>query len=457
MNLKNKKILIFGLGVLGGGVATTNWLLKKGARITITDLKDDKYLKKSLGKIKGKADLVLETHRKKDVNENEIIVFNPDISSKNSFVKLAKKLGKQIENEATLYYKYFDNPKIAVTGTRGKTTTTNWISHFLGIPVVGNSSTNPYLKMINRKTKASVTEIPSFLLELFNSSVPAPHIAVVTNIYRDHLNRYDSFEDYAKTKANIFKYQKESDYLILDYKDKWTKFLLKRKPKAQILYFSQEILPIDVNGVFHENGYIFQQANGISKKILSTKTFVKNWGEHNLNNLMAASLVANLSGVSYTKTSKMIHGLPQIPFRLETIYKDKKIEIVNDTTATSPEGGIAAINKFASPHCVLLSGGTDRNLEFKEWAKIAGSKLKKENTLLLKGSATDKMLKYLKEVKTFDSFEDYVADGLKRALGYRKSVLLFSPASKSFEKFKNEYDRGEQFNDIIKRNYKTKK
>ncbi len=451
MNLKNKKILVFGLGVLGGGVATTNWLLKKGAKVTITDLKRKEDLKTALKKINGKAALALGGHSKKDIKDNEVIVFNPDVSFRNKYVSLARKSKKQIENEATLYYKHFNNPKIAVTGTRGKTTTTAWIAHFTDVPAVGNSSTNPFMKMADKRAGIGVTELPSYLLELFDRSVPAPYISIITNVYRDHMNRYRSLEDYARIKANVFKFQKAEDYLILNYGDKWTNFFLKQKPKAQVLYFSQKKLPRKVNSIFLEDRNVFYQSAGETQKVLDIKDFLQDWGEHNGDNLLAALLAARLAGVSWSKMSKRIKSLPQVPFRQEVIYKDKKIEIINDTTATSPEGGIAAINRFASPSCVLLSGGTDRNLEFKEWGKMAKRSLKKENILLLSGSATDKMLRYLKGVKAFDSFEELVSVGLRKALRYKKSVLLFSPASKSFEKFKNEYDRGKQFNKFIKK------
>src|SRR3989344_7267519 len=127
LNFKNKRVLVFGLGLLGGGVATTNWLIKHGAHVTVTDMKSEDYLEPSLKRLKGRPKLCLNGHDKKDIDDNEIIVFNPDVSINNLFVKYARKLGKQIENEATIFYKLCPRPIIAVTGTRGKTTVANWI------------------------------------------------------------------------------------------------------------------------------------------------------------------------------------------------------------------------------------------------------------------------------------------------------------------------------------------
>jgi len=448
MNLKNKKVLVFGLGILGGGVATTNWLLSKGAKVTVTDLKNAKDLAPSLKKIKGPVKLALGGHEDKDIKGNDIIVVNPDVSFRNPYIKLAKKLGKQVENEATLFYKNFEGPKIGVTGTRGKTTTVNWAAHFLGVPAIGNSDVNPYLKMLDQEFAIAVTELPSYLLELFSE---APNIVVITNIYRDHLNRYESFSDYAMTKANIFRRQTAKDHLILNYDDDWTESFLKESPKAQIFFTSKEELPKEANGIFWAGDSLYYQLGSKKQKVLDIKQFLKRWGEHGVYNLMAASLAAHLSGLSWSKISGQIETLPQIPFRLETVYKDKRIEIVNDTAATSPEGGIAAIKKFASPSCILLAGGTDKELDFEEWARVAKRYLKKENIFLLEGSATDKMLRSLRGVKVSESFEGLIKAATAKALTYESSVLLFSPASKSFEKFKNEYDRGEQFNKLIKK------
>ena len=112
---KNKKVLVFGLGLLGGGVATTNWLLKHGAKVTVTDLKTKEQLAPSLKRIKGKVMLRLGGHSEADIRANDAVVFNPDISVKNPYVALARKLKKRVENEATIFYALCDKPIVAIT------------------------------------------------------------------------------------------------------------------------------------------------------------------------------------------------------------------------------------------------------------------------------------------------------------------------------------------------------
>lgn len=491
---KDKKVLVFGLGLLGGGVATTNWLLKHGARVTVTDLKNKKQLASSLRRIRGKVKLKLGGHSEKDVRENEIIVLNPDVSPENPLIKLARKLGKQIENEATIFYKLCPKPMVAVTGTRGKTTTANWLAHFLNARyktiVSGNSYVEQMLKTLDRVNKFSVVvnELPSYHLELFGGGIKAPEV-VITNIFQDHLNRHGSLENYTRAKANIFKDQTAEQNLVLNYDNKWTPFLLKLKPKAKIWFFSLSSLPKQAAGVFYKDGTTYFQTDGPTKKAFEIKNFADKWGKHNLQNLLAASLMAHICGIPWPKIQQRIKTLPQIPFRQEIVFHgsvklttgNKKIKIINDTSATSPDGGIAALKRFKGPHCVLIAGGTDRQLDYSEWARVVSGAIKKKNLILLNGSATEKMLKYLGKVdpvrgrsphggrsracggaasngvdesQIFDTLRGCVTAGLKKASDYPKSVLLFSPAAKSFEKFKNEFDRGKQFNALIRKETK---
>lgn len=449
MNLRNKKVLMMGLGILGGGVATAEWLLEQGVDLTITDLKNRGQLASSfsaLSKFKDKIKFVLGEHREKDFLNNEIIVINPDVSINNKFVQLAIKNGKQIENELTLFLKFCPSKNIiAVTGTRGKTTTVNWIYHLLkseysDIILAGNSSTNPFLGMLSRCTGESrvVLEVPSYQLELLGVEdfKYAPKVAVVTNVSQDHLNRHGNLENYAKTKANIFKNQRQSDFLILNKDNKWTDFFVSLKPKSKILYFSK---------------------NDWDKNLADKKEFKDKWGEHNILNLNASILVAEVMEIDKETIKKAIKTLPQIKFRQEKVYDNEEFCIYNDSAATSPEATITAIERFKNNgNLILITGGTDRELNFSEWAKAVKENISLDNLVLLSGSATEKMKNQLQalssKLKEFNTLEECLKLALDKARkNDDKSVILFSPSSKSFEKFKNEYDRGEKFNLLIKK------
>jgi UDP-N-acetylmuramoylalanine--D-glutamate ligase len=444
---KNKKVLVMGLGLLGGGVATAKWLVKHGARVTVTDLKTkDELLQsiKALGSAAKKIKFVLGKHREKDFKDNEVIVVNPAVPRESKFLKIAKKAGARLENEASIFFRFCQNPIIAVTGTRGKTTTVNWIYHFLKkkyprVVLTGNSSDNPMLAVLDKLDGKSpvVVELSSWHLELLPQSGRAPHVAVITNLYPDHLNRYRGMEDYAAAKANIFKYQNKRDLLVLNRGNSWTNFFLSLKPKSRVVYFPAK------SGVPGD--------------------FKKRYGEHNYLNLAAAMRAVRPFGLGAKEIRRAIPTLPAVKFRQETIYERKDFRVVNDSTATSPDATIAALKRFGGENTFLISGGTDKNLFFGGLAKTIKRYIKKENLYLLEGSATKKIIRELKKIgyfkktepKEFKNLGDILRAIRERLLAdnynYSSSIVLFSPASASFEKFDNEFDRGKKFNILVKK------
>ncbi|MDP3954424.1 MAG: UDP-N-acetylmuramoyl-L-alanine--D-glutamate ligase [bacterium] len=463
-NLNGKKVLLMGLGALGGGLATAKWLLAHGAELTITDLRNANKLKASLVKLnKKRVRLVLGKHREADFLNNDIVVVNPGVSFRNKFVILAKKHGKQIENELTLFYRHCRSPILAVTGTRGKTTTANWLKHFIRTKypraaLAGNSPDSQLLAKVSTKSRTPfVLELPSFLLEFTGKNAKSPDVAIVTNIYRDHLNRYRGIKDYALAKVNIFKGQTKEQRLILNADNDWTDFFLKQKPKSKILFFSLKPLKSRQDGIFVDKNLSIYIKRGKQKKLFyDAQVFIERWGRHNLENLLAAALAANTFGVPLPKIIRAIDTLPQIRFREQTIFKNKKLEIVNDTAATSPEATIAAVERFVNKNrnLILIAGGTDKDLDYKKWAMAVKKYVKPENLIFLNGSATKKMAGYLghRGGGLFENLKDCLNKAVELATKTEhKSIILFSPGAKSFEKFKHEFDRGEQFNFLVKK------
>lgn len=456
MKLKNKKVLLLGLGLLGGGVSTAKWLVAQGAILTVTDLKTKQQLAPSLhalGKIRKKIKFILGEHRPQDILDNDIIVVNPGVAFNNKYLLLAQKNKKIIINELGLFCSLkLPADILAVTGTRGKTTTTAWLHHFIRQSnnraiLAGNNPAAPLFTKVAKIKKAPVViEIPSFLLENLGGQKIRPKAAIVTNIYRDHLNRYKDFGHYAKTKARIFFDQTARDILILNRDNKWTSFLLKQKPKAKVLFFS--IKKLLTRGAFIKKDRIIIK---IKKEIDvgSASAFAARWGQHNLENLLATALSAIAYGVAPAQIKKAMKNLPQLEMRQQLIFSDGKIAIYNDSAGTSPEATMAAAARFKNNNLILIAGGTDGNLAYKEWSKFMKKNLKLENLILLSGSATKKILKELKEnkVKVYETLAECFNEALKKTGG--SGIIVFSPGAKSFEKFKNEFDRGRQFNKLV--------
>lgn len=462
-----KKVLLMGLGILGGGLSTALWFLKKKAKLTITDAKPKEYFLKNikkLSKYKKQIKYVFGKHRLVDFKTHDLIIVNPAVKTlNNSYLEYAKKYKKPIENDLSFLFKVTKNPKICITGTRGKTTTTNWIYFFIkskykNALIGGNIPEYPIFSLIDkiRNNEPIILETSCFQLELLESN---PKIAVITSLYQDHLNRYGDMKTYAKIKARIFLKQTTNDYLVLNYDNYWTKFFLSLKPKSQISFFSLRSLPKKGKGIFVKNNKVYFQENGKKEYIFNIKNFENKWGKHNVLNLLCAMLVAKLYGLSWKDITALIPHLPQIKMRQEKIFENKKIKIINDSAGTSPEAGIAALERFSKEknNLILITGGTDKNLEFKGFALKIKKYIKPENLVLLNGSATKKLIENLEKEKF--SLQYNVFESLEECLSYslyqitkskKKTTILFTPASASFEKFKNEFDRGEKFNQLVK-------
>lgn len=453
-----------GLGILGGGAATARWLVRRGVKLTITDKKIEKELARSiaaLGDIKDRITFVLSTHREADFLENEIIVVNPDVPKNNPFLQFAKAHGKQVENELTIFYKY-ERPKqvIAITGTRGKTTASNWCAHLwqAHIPAAytaGNSPQAPLLETAHKNKEAAVIETPSFLLEHFEGL--APDVALITNLYVDHLNRYQGLEDYAATKARIFLSQTPNQKLVLNFDSPWTEFFLSKKPKGQMYFFSTHTLPQRANGVYLNTAQkIIAKEKGRETLLCDAANFIKKWGAHNLENLLAALSATLAAGATKEAIIAKIETLPVITLRQERVYRDKTIEIINDSSATSPEANLAAVRRFnGNGKAIVILGGTDRELDFTSWGKEIRKSIHPAQLIFLEGSATDKMLLELEYAKNITQIYPTLRECLAHALTLARArteptTIVFSPGAKSFEKFKNEFDRGVQFNVLIK-------
>ncbi|HBI26099.1 MAG: UDP-N-acetylmuramoylalanine-D-glutamate ligase [Candidatus Wolfebacteria bacterium GW2011_GWC2_39_22] len=464
---KGKKVLLVGLGQLGGGIRTAQFLAEQGAKLTITDMKPAIDLKKTINQLKDyDISFVLGEHREEDFLNNEVIVFNQAVPFASKWVQFAQKHHKQVESDLTLFLELLEQSPsrdyIGVTGTRGKTTVTTWIHHLLRPAVVGgNMPTAGLLKIIKQilaKKKAApvALELSSFQLEYMRKGLRPAHVAVVTNLYNDHLNRYKTLDVYADMKVNLIRYQTKDDFLILNFDDPHKAIFLKEKPKAKILYVSLQALPLDVDGIFFKNDTIIYQSDS-ERHVVAT---VAGMIAHQQYNLLAALLASYLAGKDWVSLEKRIVTLPAIPFRQETVFVNKRITAINDSAATSPEGTVAAIERFKKDinATVFICGGTDKVLDFKGLAKVIKKTLPEKNLYLLNGSATQKLvadlskLTYFKgRVRLFESLDDIV-----RAVAERKNIktIVLSPGAASFEKFKNEFDRGRKFNTLVKEAFK---
>lgn len=459
-----KKYLLVGLGSYpqGSGISAARFLLAGGAQLTITDRKTkDELIRPARDVITAwkraprgtpKPVFVLGRHRLADVSAADVIVRNPGVPTRSPMMQRALRLGKPVENDVSLFVRSCDAPIVAVTGTRGKSTTAAWIADMLKrsgrrVLLAGNISTSP-LAVRQSRADVVVLELSSWQLEDLGRQKWHPQIAVVTNVLRDHLNTYASMDAYAKAKAQIFRHQTAADILITNRDNPWTRrFGIETSSRR----FWTSLRPLsDENGVFVKRGMVLLRDNGRNFKITHVRTFEMK-GEHNIQNALAAVAAARAAGASLAAIRASLRGFRGLPSRQEPVRTVYGARYVNDTTATTPDATIAALRTFGKVG-VLIAGGTDKKLRFHDVVHDITRRVRV--LVLLPGTATDRLRQLIsplfppykgegKGVIHVQSMRDAVRAA---ALHVRRGeIVLLSPGAASFGLFKNEFDRGAQF------------
>ena len=457
---KNKKITVYGLGLHGGGVGIVKFLAANDAKIIVTDIKTKEQLAPSIEKLKGLKNVqyVLGQHRVEDFSQADMVIKLPPIPWTDKNIKLALEKKIPVEMDSSLFFKMCRNPIIGVTGTKGKTTTATLIYEILKSagknPVKIGIGQVPVLdKLLTLKKDAiPVFELSSWRLSGLGREKISPHIAVVTNIFIDHLNYYKTMEKYIEDKKYIFSNQKSKDWLIVNSDDEQVSEMAK-DAKGQVLRFSYK--PDRKNStVFLEDDFIYLNDGVDVKKLISVEK-IKILGRHNLANVMAAIGAAYAYGLTVEEIKKALPELKGAAHRLEFVLENNGVKYYNDTAATIPDAAISALEAFEQP-VVLIAGGTDKNLDFKEFAKKIVQKTK--HVILLKGNATEKIVDEIKKIAGDDfiqlieitgSMDEAVLAARKKA--QENDIVVLSPGAASFGLFLNEFDRGDKFKEAVQK------
>ncbi len=432
-----KKILMMGLGILGRGINVAKFLAECDAELTITDLKIEEQLRPALKLLTHYKNIkyVLGRHDLADFSGKDMVIKAAGVPFDSIHIAEARKNNIPVEMDASLFAKLATGIAIVgITGTRGKSTVTHLIYEiiknssrrvFLGGNVKG-LATLPLLKKV-RPSDTVVMELDSWQLQGFGGAKISPSVAVFTTFLRDHQNYYkDDMDRYFDDKANIYRWQKDGDYLIAGIK---TVRLIKTKEK-----------------------------NGIKSRIIISggKNIPRGWkvkllGEHNLANIALSVEAARKLGVKESVIKKSAENFKGLPGRLEFIREIKGVKFYNDTTATTIEAVTAALDSFKKykGKIILIGGGADKNLEYDGYAKAVKKSVKA--MALFRGLASNKIISALGKTK----FPVEVFDNMKNAMRFvvanakKGDIVLLSPGAASFGVFKNEFDRGEQFNKAV--------
>lgn len=444
MNLQGKRVLVMGLGLQGSGMAAARYAVQQGAIVRVTDMKAPEVLAPSVEALAGlPIEFVLGTHRDEDFLWAEMVIRNPGVPLTSPYLRLAREHGASIEMEIGLFFLACPGRIIGITGTRGKTTTTTLIYNILrdsGVHVVlgGNVAGVETLSLLSQITPETmvVLELSSWQLEGLAPHAISPSVAVMTNIYPDHLNTYNGMEDYAAAKANIFRFQHTNDIAIFNYDNPWTR-LFGEEAVARTWFTS-----IARGGSF---------ARGSTELAPFSFTHTPLRGSHNRENILLATTTARLLGVSDTIIASAVERFSGVAHRLEEVAMMHGVRYVNDSASTTPVAGRVAVEAFDEP-IVLLAGGNTKHLPLEDWPDAIVQRCR--DVVLLAGSGTDELLPALQDAASkqgvgnpvrgvYDNFS--AAMDAAAALTRPGDVLLFSPGFTSFGMFLNEFDRGDTF------------
>ncbi|OHA48150.1 MAG: UDP-N-acetylmuramoylalanine--D-glutamate ligase [Candidatus Terrybacteria bacterium RIFCSPHIGHO2_01_FULL_48_17] len=468
-DFKGKKVLVMGLGTHGGGAGTARFLSDSGAKVTVTDLKSEKDLGEPLNELRGLSiHYVLNGHHEDDFKNTDLIIRNPGVPVHSPYLAIAQKQSVPIETDGSLFLKLCPSFTIGITGTKGKSTTTALTTAMLrkggvdakacGLP---GTSLLEALEDLKGKSVA-VAELSSWQLEGITHEGKGPRVAVITNVFADHLKDYPSFEAYREAKSRILLYQNRKDVAVLNLDDPNTPVLLK-KIRGECSFFSgiscekmtgQKGICISHDNIFFEDGGQEHMFSFIQSE-LSLR------GPHNISNI-AAALCAIFSATRHSQWENVpfdpsayqraIKVFPGLEGRLEFIGMKEGVTYINDTAATNPGAVEAALKSIPQDtKIILICGGQDKGLEYHKLAERIMQRVK--YVIFLGGTATEKLyaaLQKLNFIRTSQVFSDMQsAVQAAKQLAERGDIILLSPGAASFNLFADEFARGRAFKNAV--------
>ena len=449
--IRFRKVAVIGLGV--SNLPLLDYLYEKKAQVTVFD-------ERTIDEIPQNVITKIDTYEfkysfGKNCLENlkgfNIIFRSPSCLPTKPELQEEANRGAIVTTEVEMLMEMCPCKIIGVTGSDGKTTTTSMINAilqkagyntFLG----GNIGTPLFTRLPEIKPDDIVVlELSSF--QLMNMHV-SPDIAVITNITPNHLNIHKDYQEYIDAKKNIFKYQNENGILILNYDNDITRSCSTEANGKVIFFSSKEKLD---NGFIVDEDIIKECEDKVRKHILNTNEVILR-GNHNFQNI-ATALAATKTLVDTDIAVQAIKEFKPVEHRIEFIREIDGVKWYNDSASSSPTRTLSGINAFKE-NIILIAGGYDKNLDYEPLAKPI---LDKVSTLILIGQTAEKIFDAVKNEadKQNKKIDIYMCDSLEQTIDIAKKsakkgeVILFSPASASFDMFKNFADRGEKFKNLV--------
>jgi len=447
MELKGKKVLVVGLGK--SGLAAALFLRRRGAQVTVSDVRSAEALAKDIPALLDEG-IMVETggHGLLTFRRQDLIDISPGVPLNTPELAQVKSFGLPVIGELELAARFLKGKTLAITGSNGKTTTTALVGEILqkaGVPtLVGGNIGVPVVALIEQSTDEtwSVLEVSSFQLESTEQFHPA--IAVILNITPDHLDRHGSFESYAMAKERIFAAQNEHDFVVLNA-DNARAAQAAARSVAKVYFFSVEHSVLQ--GAWVEDGFlVYRSAKDEPVEKVMPLHNVPLKGAHNIENVLAAVCASRLAGVSSEQIRNAVEAFQAVEHRLEYVATINGVEFYNDSKATNVDATAKAIASFSSGIHLIL-GGKDKNSDYTQLSQLLRDRVRAVYTI---GSAAAKIESELRGVVSILSCET-----LDKAVSAAASearpgeVVLLAPACSSFDQFENYEHRGRVFKELV--------
>ena len=447
MALQGKHVLVMGLGLFGGGVGAVRFLVREGAQVTVTDLRSAQELDASVKALNGLSVVFkLGGHDETDFQRADLVVANPAVPRSSSFLKAAEMAGVPVTTEINLFVSRCPAKVIGITGSSGKTTTTSLIGAMLKRKdprtLIGGNIGKSLLDDLDKiEVDAPVVlELSSFQLDRLGELPWSPHIAVVTNFAPNHIDVHGSLEAYKWAKKQIVLHQSPHDWAVVNGDD--------AEVSGWVIEGKRVVFCLDgKEDVFVRGGEIRHAIRGIEKTVCSAAD-LKLPGQHNLANALSATGAAVAWGVSEMHVAAILKAFEGVPHRLERVGVVRGVMYVNDSIATSPDRTHVALNAFDGK-LVLIAGGYDKGIAFDGLGPVIGQRVVH---LIVLGKTAEAIAASVPEgaqtqihrVKDLTEAVD-----LASTLAQPGATVLLSPASASYDQFRNFEERGQRFRELV--------
>jgi UDP-N-acetylmuramoylalanine--D-glutamate ligase len=445
MELKNKRVLVVGLG--RSGAAAALFLQDRGARVTVSDTKSETQLQKEISALLDRG-ISLETgrHSERTFRDQDLIIVSPGVPADQPQLQHARAMGIPVIGEVELAYRFLQGKVIAITGSNGKTTTTTLIGEILSKSgrktLVGGNIGTPVISLVGQSSPEHllVLEISSFQLETIEQF--RPWIASILNITPDHLDRHRTFQAYVDAKARIFENQQADDFAVLNADDP-TCVELKNKSKGTVYWFGRKE-QVESGACVSGEEIVFRSSGRDTSVLPINEIQLK--GAHNLENVLAAVCVAMLAGCEPQQVRAAVAQFGGVEHRLEPVATVNGVAYFNDSKATNVDATIKALESFAGNIHIIL-GGKDKGSDYTVLAPLLRERAK---GAYLIGAAAEKIASQIQgSTRIIQSGTlDRAVRQASEAAVYGDIVLL-APACASFDQFENYEQRGRVFKDLV--------